>query len=96
MGRRKISKNEFIMKACSVHGNYYDYSLVQYKNILIEYDGKQHYIPIKYFGGENALKYVQLNDKIKTNFAKNKGIKLLRIRYNEINNLSEILENNLI
>jgi hypothetical protein len=49
------------------------------KNILIEFDGGQHYKSIKHFGGEKGFKKRQLNDKIKTEFAKNKNIKLIRI-----------------
>jgi len=65
-------------------------------NLLIEFDGKQHYAPIDYFGGLDTLNYIQLNDKIKTNFVKYNNMKLLRIRYDEINRISEILKNNLI
>jgi very-short-patch-repair endonuclease/ribosomal protein S27AE len=53
------------------------------KNILIEYDGKQHFIPIDIFGGIKALKQTQINDNIKTNYAKDNNIKLIRISYKE-------------
>jgi len=66
------------------------------KNILIEYDGKQHYTPIKYMGGEMGFKSVQTNDRIKTEYAINNGFKLLRIPYTERKNLSNILKNNII
>ena len=36
------------------------------KNIVIEYDGKQHYKPIKFFGGEEQFEYITKHDKIKT------------------------------
>ncbi len=65
------------------------------ENMLIEYDGEQHYKPINFFGGENGLKYIRNNDKIKTNFAKDNDIKLLRIKYGERNVLSDVLENNI-
>jgi len=172
-GGVKITKNEFINRAVQIHGDKYDYSLVDYINsrmkvelicsihgvfemipnnhlmgqecpkcknkslgerriaewlnenlivfetqktfygcrnerllsfdffipnnkILIEFDGKQHYLPINYFGGVDTLNYIQLNDKIKTEFAKHNNLKLLRIRYDEIKLISGILENNLI
>ncbi|WP_210131614.1 hypothetical protein [Staphylococcus sp. GDK8D30P] len=52
-------------------------------NSCIEFDGIQHFEPVDYFGGEKALKEVQRRDGIKTKYCKEKGIKLLRIRYDE-------------
>jgi very-short-patch-repair endonuclease len=47
-------------------------------NVCIEYDGAQHYIPV---WGEDDLKKVQNNDKIKNQYCKKNGIKLIRIPY---------------
>ena len=52
-------------------------------NLLVEYDGIQHFESIKYFGGENALFLNQLKDKIKTDYAITNNIKLIRIKYSE-------------
>ena len=52
-------------------------------NILIEYDGIQHFESIEHFGGENSLLVNQQNDKIKTDYAITNNIKLIRIKYNE-------------
>ena len=52
-------------------------------NSCIEFDGIQHFEPIDYFGGEKAFKEVRRRDGIKTKYCKEKGIKLLRIRYDE-------------
>ena len=52
-------------------------------NTCIEFDGKQHFEPVDYFGGEKTFKEVQRRDGIKTKYCKEKGIKLLRIRYDE-------------
>jgi len=52
-------------------------------NILIEYDGIGHFLPIKAFGGEEAFKYRRNNDAIKNKFTQDNNIKLLRIKYNE-------------
>lgn len=38
------------------------------KNLIIEYDGKQHFEIIEVFGGNNAFNETQLNDKIKNNY----------------------------
>ena len=62
------------------------------KNLLIEFDGKQHLMPNKYFGGDTAFKQLKTNDEIKNNFAKNNNIDLLRIKYDEINNINQILK----
>ena len=52
-------------------------------NVCIEYDGIQHYEPIKHFGGEEALTEIKKRDKIKTNYCNDNDITLLRIRYDE-------------
>ncbi|MFA5586885.1 MAG: hypothetical protein WDA02_10280 [Saccharofermentanales bacterium] len=52
-------------------------------NTCIEYDGIQHFKPIKIFGGETELKKTKLRDQIKTDYCKNNNIKLIRIKYNE-------------
>ena len=61
-----------------------------YYNICIEYDGKQHYTSVKYWGGENGLKTQIIKDDIKTEYCKNNNINLLRIKYNE--NILDILQ----
>lgn len=50
---------------------------------LIEFDGEQHYRPVKAFGGEEDYQRRVRNDRIKNDFAKAKGIPLLRIPYFE-------------
>ncbi len=56
---------------------------VESLNLLIEYDGEQHFSPVKRFGGKKAFKLVQYRDSIKTKFAEDNGYILLRIRYDE-------------
>ena len=58
-------------------------------NICIEYDGKQHFEPIEFFGGENGLKLTQIRDEIKNKFCKNNNILLIRIKHGE--NVEEVL-----
>ena len=60
----------------------YDFYLPEY-NMCIEFDGKQHFEPIKHFGGEKRFKIQQNLDLIKNNYCKNNNINLLRIKYNE-------------
>lgn len=49
--------------------------------ILIEYNGIQHYKPVPIFGGELALQKTQKNDKIKQQFTKDKNMPFIVIPY---------------
>ena len=61
------------------------------KNILIEYQGEQHFHSIKFFGGETKyLKQIE-NDNIKREFCKNNNFILLEIEYFNYNNIEDIL-----
>jgi len=70
----------------------FDFYLLDY-NTCIEYDGIQHFKSNIHFGGEEGFKIRKNNDKIKTEFCKNKNINLLRIKYDE--NIIEKLEKNI-
>ncbi len=50
-------------------------------NIYIEYNGRQHYEEIKYFGGAKGLKYIKRNDKIKTEVIKRSSGLLIVIKH---------------
>jgi len=63
-------------------------------NILIEFDGEQHFRSVKYFGGVNDFDKRKKRDQIKIDFAKNNNIQLIRIKYNE--NIEKILTTNLL
>lgn len=67
-----------------------------YYNICIEYDGKQHFQPIDYFGGESAFESQKERDNIKTQYCKENNIKLLRIPYWEFENIEIILNKELL
>lgn len=65
------------------------------KNMVIEYNGEQHYRPVEYFGGEAALEIVKKRDMIKCDYCIENNIGLLIIRYDE--DIKEILiKNNVI
>lgn len=68
----------------------FDFYLPNY-NILIEYDGIQHFQQIEYWKGEQGFKQIKLRDSIKTAFAKDNNIPLLRIPYTEFDNIETIL-----
>ena len=54
---------------------------IEESNLLIEYDGRQHYKSIEYFGGEKSLNEIKLRDNIKNEFAKRKDFNFIRIPY---------------
>ena len=58
----------------------YDFYLLD-KNILIEYQGIQHFEPIDYFGGEERFSYQKKLDELKRDYAKRKHIQLIEIPY---------------
>jgi very-short-patch-repair endonuclease len=61
------------------------------ENLLIEYDGAQHFIPVKKWGGEKNLQGIQHRDSLKEKFAKKYGYRLLRINYTQFEKIEEIL-----
>ena len=60
-------------------------------NMLIEYDGKQHFEPVDFFGGVKMFERRKELDKIKNNIAKKRGYVLIRISYIEEDKLEKIL-----
>ena len=56
----------------------FDFYLHDY-NTCIEFNGRQHYEPIKYWGGLENFKKQQKRDKIKKEYCKNNHIKLIII-----------------
>lgn len=51
------------------------------QSILIEYQGRQHYQPIDYFGGDSAFKKQQKHDKMKADYAKKHKYNLIAVPY---------------
>lgn len=60
----------------------YDF-FISDQNILIEYQGIQHYEPIEYFGGEAKFKLQQQHDKMKSDYAKAHHYNLIAVPYTE-------------
>lgn len=71
---------------------YFDFYLPKY-NLVIEYDGQQHYNPIKIFGGHERYELQKKYDLIKTNYCFDNKLELIRIPFNKINEISIILTN---
>lgn len=99
-GERKIEKYlrlnnikyEIQKRFKDLSGLSYDFYLINF-NTLIEFQGQQHYMPVKHFGGEEKFRYQQENDKKKKQYAKDYGYTLLEIKYTDINNIDVILSN---
>lgn len=74
--------------------HYYDFYLPDY-NIIIEFNGLQHYKPIKFFGGQEGFNYIQERDKIKKRYCLDNNINLLIISYKDdiIYKLNKIIGN---
>jgi len=64
-------------------------------NICIEFDGIQHYKPIKHFGGIESFNKRKERDEIKTKYCKENNINLIRISYKKYNKIFNILSENL-
>ncbi len=67
-------------------------------NFCIEYDGEQHYTPVRFRGisiekAIHSFGRTQENDKIKTQYCLDNNIGLLRIPYTEFKKIEEILTN---
>ena len=53
------------------------------QDILIEYQGQQHYQPVGYFGGADTFELQQKHDKMKSDYAKDNGYKLITVPYTQ-------------
>lgn len=62
------------------------------KRLIIEFDGKQHYEPMVFFGGVEAYERLKVNDNIKNEYCEDNYIDLVRIRYDSIDNIVSILD----
>ena len=62
-------------------------------NIGIEYDGRQHFIPIEKFGGELEFQKTIKRDKTKNELCKTNNFKLFRLRYDySEDNLNDVIQ----
>lgn len=70
----------------------YDFYIPNF-NLLIEYNGQQHYKLVSVFHkNEQDLEYQLKRDKLKKDYAERNGYKLLVIPYTEFDNIESILE----
>ena len=64
-------------------------------NLIVSYNGKQHYQPIKFFGGKRGYKILLERDNIKNDYCNQNNIKHLIISHNEFNIIEDILKKHL-
>lgn len=83
-----IVKNENLF--CSNEKFLVDFYLPDY-NTIIEYNGRQHYIPIGFFGGNKTFEQQKNRDMALRQYCKEHGIKLIEIPYTEFDNIEDIL-----
>lgn len=90
-------KSEFPLDGCKYKGQLYlDFYLVDL-NIGIEYNGQQHYKPVRFSysiseeQSKERLRLQKIKDRIKYKYCKNKSIPLLIIPYWEFDNIEQIL-----
>ena len=60
-------------------------------NLVIEFDGIQHFEPVEHFGGERNFKITQKRDRDKNEYCKKNNINILRIPYWEFDNIENII-----
>lgn len=63
---------------------FFDFAIFDHNDSLIgliEFDGKQHFEPIDFFGGLEGFKTNKIRDGIKNNYCKKNNIPLIRIPY---------------
>lgn len=76
-----LFETQFRFKNCkNIRQLPFDFYLPDY-NVVIEYDGKQHFEPIDFFGGDVGFQKRKNNDSIKNEFCKANNIQLIRIPY---------------
>lgn len=68
---------------------------IEEHNLLIEYQGEQHYRPTAFNGYEydvnSSFEKMKKSDKIKKDYCNKNNLPLLEISYNDFNNIEEIL-----
>lgn len=72
----------------------FDFFLPKY-NTCIEFDGEQHYKPVNKFGGIIEFNKQKIRDNVKNNWCFDNKVKLIRIKYNQVNKIKYILEEKL-
>jgi hypothetical protein len=68
----------------------FDFYLPDYDSV-IEFQGGQHYFPVKWFGGEESFENIKFRDKIKREFCYANNISYIEINNQNLNELQTII-----
>lgn len=79
---------------CQQKKMFVDFYLPQ-QNVIIEFNGAQHYVSVDYFGGDKTFERQQNRDLALRQYCEEHKIKLIEIPYTEINNIETILKKEL-
>jgi very-short-patch-repair endonuclease len=104
-GEKEISKfldkfsikyeREYKFKEClNIYPLRFDFYIPSMRTV-IEFDGIQHFQPVTHFGGVEAYERLKINDKIKEDYCEENYINIIRIRYDQIDDIYQILWENL-
>ena len=85
-------ENEYQYKVKLGESNHYFDFYLPKQNIIISFNGLQHYKPIKYFGGIKSFKVLQERDQIKNKYCVDNNIKHIIIDYKDIDKIENILD----
>ncbi len=72
----------------------FDFYLSKIRTV-IEFDGRQHFEPIEEFGGSETLSKIKYWDKELENYCEDNFINLIRIKYDQFEDIYQILYKNL-
>lgn len=64
-------------------------------NTCIEFDGEQHFKPNERFGGEEGFRLCLERDRCKNEWCVENDVKLIRIRYDQMSDIKDIIKNEL-
>lgn len=81
-------------KRHKIDGIEFDFYLTSNRS-CIEFDGRYHFYPIDEMGGLETLNRVKNEDKIRCDYCDDNYINLIRIRYDQIDDIYQILWENL-
>jgi len=70
---------------------FFDFFLPDY-NLVIEFDGIQHFEPVEYFGGDKSLQKQVQNDLLKNGYCTENKINLLRIHHKDKDEIEVLLD----
>lgn len=84
--------NEYLF--CKNKHLYVDFYLPT-KNVIIEFNGAQHYIPTKFFSDKRNFKEQQERDNAVRYYCKKHNIKLIEIPYTDFDNIEDLLNREL-